>query len=53
MVDLSNKTAQNGYSPTENVGSGMTQGKLPSQSFTTLQVQRKFPAMRTNQITLI
>ncbi|XP_039526000.1 heat shock 70 kDa protein 12A isoform X3 [Pimephales promelas] len=26
MVDLSNKTAQNGYSPTENVGSGMTQG---------------------------
>ncbi|KAG1972741.1 heat shock 70 kDa protein 12A isoform X1 [Pimephales promelas] len=27
MVDLSNKTAQNGYSPTENVGSGMTQAK--------------------------
>ncbi|XP_056623863.1 heat shock 70 kDa protein 12A isoform X3 [Triplophysa dalaica] len=26
MVDLSNKTALNGYSPTENVGAGMTQG---------------------------
>ncbi|XP_057199851.1 heat shock 70 kDa protein 12A isoform X1 [Triplophysa rosa] len=27
MVDLSNKTALNGYSPTENVGAGMTQAK--------------------------
>ncbi|KAK2878882.1 hypothetical protein Q8A67_019673 [Cirrhinus molitorella] len=26
MVDLGNKTALNGYSPTENVGGGMTQG---------------------------
>uniref|UniRef100_A0A671MW14 Heat shock 70 kDa protein 12A-like n=1 Tax=Sinocyclocheilus anshuiensis TaxID=1608454 RepID=A0A671MW14_9TELE len=29
MVDLGNKTALNGYSPTENVGVGMTQGKTP------------------------
>lgn len=27
MVDLGTKTALNGYSPTENVGAGMTQGK--------------------------
>ncbi|KAI2654284.1 Heat shock 70 kDa protein 12A [Labeo rohita] len=27
MVDLGNKTALNGYSPTENVGGGMTQAK--------------------------
>uniref|UniRef100_A0A671KR85 Heat shock 70 kDa protein 12A n=1 Tax=Sinocyclocheilus anshuiensis TaxID=1608454 RepID=A0A671KR85_9TELE len=30
MVDLGNKTALNGYSPTENVGMGMTQGKCKS-----------------------
>uniref|UniRef100_A0A673ID40 Heat shock 70 kDa protein 12A n=1 Tax=Sinocyclocheilus rhinocerous TaxID=307959 RepID=A0A673ID40_9TELE len=28
MVDLGNKTALNGYSPTENVGMGMTQGNV-------------------------
>ncbi|XP_018580497.1 heat shock 70 kDa protein 12A isoform X2 [Scleropages formosus] len=27
MIDLSSKTAMNGYSPTENVGAGMTQAK--------------------------